>query len=94
MIIGTPESYKMNHITVAELFAVVKAAAQMPTCVQYKGVLHDGPNWSYVDFHLYGMTTLGCTYWTDERGPVRYTARNFKTWTEVKSFIGRLVTSK
>lgn len=88
------QSHKENQITSQELYALVKAAASIPTCVQFKGTLMGREGWVYCDLHFYGKSTVGCTIWTDETGPVKYTARNFKSWVDLLLFIDSLTTSQ
>lgn len=93
MIIGTTGSYKQNSISISELLAVVKAAAKIPTCVQYKGTLENSSGYVFCDLHFYQRSTLGCKTWTEDSGPIAYTARHFKGWQEVSDFLTGMISS-
>jgi hypothetical protein len=87
MIIGATESYEQNSISLPELIAVLKAAATIPTCVQYRGVLQGAKGHVLCDLHFYGMSTLGCKTWTEGGSPIAYTSRRFTGWKQVIEFI-------
>lgn len=87
MIIGITGNTNDNQIDASELFALVKTAATIPTCVQYKGRLGKDV---ICDVHFYGKMTNGCTVWPIVGGKIIYSCRKFKSWNEVMGFIKQL----
>lgn len=73
-----------NDISASELYAVVRAAASIPTCVQYKGRLG---NMDHCDIHFYGKSTAGCTVSPTMDDKIKFPAKKFKNWKEVREFI-------